>query len=86
LQCIEADDLVSKFSTGSNSSSNSNSDVAVNDIDSIDNIFGDLIYMMYSQMKIGCALPYSNFFIDEIFSSYNAIEDSMSIDGILNLS
>jgi hypothetical protein len=72
---------VSKFSSGFDNNTGAE---MVNATDAISSLFGDLTYMMYNRMRIGCELPYSNFFIDEVFSSYDTIDDTLSVEGYLS--
>ncbi len=45
-------------------------------MEAINSLFSELIYMMFLRMKIGCDLPYSNWFINQIYSHYNSSMDS----------
>ena len=53
----------------------------VTGIEQLNGLSTQVIFMMYNKMKIGCDLPYTNWFIDRIFSKNNSIVDYINING-----
>lgn len=74
IKCIEASKLVEEYSNGQPG--------IVSGIDPINKLFSKFIYMVYNRMKIGCDLPYSNWFIDKIFYKNGVVADFISLSGL----
>jgi hypothetical protein len=68
VKCIEADYIIEKYSNNATVNEQLASDIS-----------SEIIYMMFMKMKIGCRLPYSNWFMDEIFIKNNTSADVLSL-------
>ena len=75
LKCIDPNRLIQRYSEKS-------SNLVVGK-EAINNLISELIYMMFLRMKIGCDLPYSNWFIDELYENYNSTNDTINVNGFL---
>ncbi len=73
FKCIDGKNLVKTYSSGSND--------YVTGVEQLNGLASQLVFMMYNKMKIGCDLPYTNWFIDRIFSKNNTIVDYINLNG-----
>ena len=76
-KCIEAGKLIEEYST--------NQPGAVSGVDQLNKLFSKIVFMMYNRMKIGCDLPYSNWFIDKIFYKGGIVAEFVSLNGLKNM-
>jgi hypothetical protein len=56
LKCIDGNELISQYSRNG----------TVKGKDQISDLFSGVIFMMYNGLKIGCDLPYSDWFINQV--------------------
>ena len=72
LKCIDGKYLVMKYQNQPN---------LVQGASRLNGLYSDIIYMMYNNMRLGCDMPYSNWFINQLFTKNGLVADSINVQG-----
>lgn len=74
LKCIDGKFLIAKYK-------NNNRNNSVQGSSQLDNLFADIVYMLYNNVKLGCETPHTNWFMDQLFTKNGTVADSINIQG-----